>query len=86
MFVFEFFVIYLMAPLVLIFGWVANSLGMIVLSKKKLKKIGLIHTYRYLLIIDSIYLTMIFQPYLAHSFKIDLMLYSNEVLNKFQTK
>ncbi len=86
MFVFEFFVIYLMAPLVLIFGWVCNSLGMIVLSKKKLKKIGLIHTYRYLLIIDSIYLTMIFQPYLAHSFKIDLMLYSNEVLNKFQTK
>lgn len=73
----EYFVVYLMAPLILAFGLFGNITGIIVLSREKLIKIGSRNTFRYLLSIDSIYLVQILQPYLANPFNHDLTIQSN---------
>lgn len=74
----EYFVVYLMAPIILAFGLIGNLLGIIALTKReKLIKIGSRNTFRYLLILDSFYLVQILQPYLAYPFKLDLTLISN---------
>ena len=80
----EYFIVYLMAPLVLIIGLVGNTLGTLVLSKQKLIKMGSIHTLRYLLLIDSVYLLMIIQPYAAFSFGMDFTLISDRVCKLFK--
>ncbi len=83
-YVLEYFIVYLMAPLVLAIGLVGNTLGILVLSKQKLIKMGSIHTLRYLLLIDSAYLFMIIQPYLAYPFQLDFTLISDKVCKLFK--
>lgn len=62
------FVVYIMAPLVLLIGLIGNTLGFCVLLRKKMKKIGPVHMYRYLLLMDLFYLLQIVIDYLGHAF------------------
>ena len=56
----------------IIFGLFGNLFGLIVISKKKLNKIGPQITYIAMFIFDWINFVAIFQPYLSYSFNIDV--------------
>ena len=60
----SYFVIYLMAPIIFIFGLVGNLLGLLVLLRKNLAKIGPRIMYRFLLMMDIINLLSIIVNYL----------------------
>ncbi len=72
----SYFVIYLMAPLIFIFGLVGNLLGLLVLLRKNLAKIGPRIMYRFLLIMDIINLLSIFVNYLNSAFNFNLQIIS----------
>jgi hypothetical protein len=72
-----FFISYLFPPLVLLFGLIGNSLGLILLLNKDLINIGPRDTYRYLLISDSIYLLQIIVSNLEYSYDLNLSTLSN---------
>jgi hypothetical protein len=55
----DFFTNYILPPMIVIFGFIGNTLGLIVVSKKELKKIGPVLIYKFLFISDSIYLSII---------------------------
>jgi hypothetical protein len=55
----DFFTNYILPPMIAIFGFIGNTLGLIVVSKKDLKKIGPVLIYKFLFISDSIYLSII---------------------------
>jgi len=55
----DFFTNYILPPVIVIFGFIGNTLGLIVVSKKELKKIGPVLIYKFLFISDSIYLSII---------------------------
>jgi len=65
------------APILIIFGLFGNLFGLIVVSKKKLAKIGPQIIYIALYIFDSINFVLIFQSYLASQFNIDLTVFSS---------
>jgi hypothetical protein len=67
----------ILAPIMIIFGQFGNLFGLIVMSKKKLKKIGPQITYMAIFIIDWISFILIIQPYLLYSFNINVTLFSN---------
>ena len=69
---FEFFVMYILPPLILVFGQVGNCLGIIVLSNKELINIGPRNMYNYLLITDLFYLLQIVEYYLQTSYNLSL--------------
>jgi hypothetical protein len=52
--VLNFFANYLLAPIILLIGLIGNVMGMIVISRKELKKIGPVLIYMFLLIFDSL--------------------------------
>jgi hypothetical protein len=54
----NFFLSYLLAPIILIVGHVGNIFGLIVIGRKKLDKIGPVLIYKFLFIMDSIYLSI----------------------------
>ena len=54
----NFFLSYLLAPIILIVGHVGNIFGLIVIGRKKLDKIGPVLIYKFLFISDSIYLSI----------------------------
>jgi hypothetical protein len=56
----NFFVKYVFAPFILILGLIGNPMGLIVIGRKKLEKIGPVLIYKFLFIFDTIYLSMIF--------------------------
>jgi hypothetical protein len=64
----HFFVIQVMAPLILLIGFVGNTFGFFVLLKKRIKKIGPIFIYRCLMLMDMFYLLQIIIDYLGHAF------------------
>ena len=70
----HFFVINLMAPLVLLIGLVGNTFGFFVLLREKVKKIGPIYIYRYLMLMDIFYLLQIIIDYLGHAFNAEYSL------------
>jgi hypothetical protein len=72
-----FFISYLFPPLVLLFGLIGNSLGLILLLNQDLINIGPRDTYRYLLISDSIYLLQIIVSNLEYSYDLNLSTLSN---------
>ena len=52
--VLNFFANYLLAPIILLIGLIGNVMGMIVISRKELKKNGPVLIYMFLLIFDSL--------------------------------
>ena len=74
---FEYFVNYLQVPIVLSLGIIGNTLGFLILLKKKLLQIGPRFIFQALFLTDSIYLVQILQPYLAYSYNKDLSLVSS---------
>lgn len=74
---FDLIVIYIvkisLAPAILLLGLVGNILGLIISTKKRLKRIGPVHMYRYLYIIDSFYLLQIIVIYLQSNFDITIV-------------
>jgi hypothetical protein len=55
----DFFTNYILPPMINIIGLIGNTLGLIVVSKKELKKIGPVLIYKFLFISDTIYLSII---------------------------
>jgi len=68
---FEFLTNSVIVPIVFIFGMTGNFFALKVLSNKKLKDIGPIQVYKFLLITDTIYLPQIIITYLATGFNFD---------------
>lgn len=67
---FYFFVYYLFALIVLVFGTIGNISALLVLSRKRLNKFGPLIIYRFLFIVDGIYLLLILTNYLSTSYGI----------------
>jgi hypothetical protein len=65
------------APVLIIFGLFGNLFGLIVVSKKKLVKIGPQIIYIALFLFDSINFVLIFQSYLTSQFNIDITVFSS---------
>lgn len=61
-----------LAPITIILGLVGNLLGLIVILKKKLNKMGPQKIFICMFIYDLIYFPMIFHPYLAYGFGINI--------------
>ena len=55
----NYFLYYVLPPLILILGLFGNIMGTLVISGKNLKRIGPVLTYKLLFISDSIYLGII---------------------------
>jgi hypothetical protein len=55
----NFFLSYILAPIILMIGHVGNIFGLIVIGRKKLDKIGPVIIYKFLFITDSIYLSIL---------------------------
>lgn len=68
---FEYFVFYLSAPTILLLGLLGNLMGLLVLLRKQLKKLGPQNMYRYLFVYDSIALLSLLKLYLLQTFNID---------------
>ena len=60
------FIDYLLLPIMLLFGFIGNVIAIIVLTRKKLHKIGTRLMYIVLFAVDSIYLT---QQVIFHLFE-----------------
>ncbi len=54
--VLDFFTNFFLAPIILVVGLIGNLMGIIVISRKELKKIGPVLVYMLLFIFDSLYL------------------------------
>ena len=61
---FNYFVKYIFPIIILTFGLIGNTLGIIVLCNKDLKNIGPRNTYIFLFLSDSFYLLQIIETYL----------------------
>jgi len=60
------------APILIIFGLFGNLFGLIVISKKKLKKIGPQTSYIAMFIFDWINFVTIFKPFLQYGLNINI--------------
>lgn len=66
-------------PLIFMIGLVGASIGFLVFTlRKKLKNIGPVNMYKYLLITDNFYLLQVFLFYLASTFGVKIYLVSRE--------
>jgi hypothetical protein len=65
------------APTIIILGLFGNLFGLIVISKKKLAKIGPQTVYTALFIFDWINFILIFQPFALFAFNIDITVFSS---------
>lgn len=54
---FQFILNYTIAPIIFLFGFFGNIIGLIVISRKELNKIGPVLIYKFLFISDNIYLS-----------------------------
>jgi hypothetical protein len=70
---FEYFVNYILPPFVFFIGQSGNAMGVFILMKKKLKKIGPRSMYRYLFVMDSLYLLFLLESYTAISFRVNIL-------------
>ncbi len=67
----DFFMNYLFAPIILLVGLFGNTMGLILVGRKHLHKIGPVLIYKCLFITDSIYLIQIIFTYMSYSFNFD---------------
>jgi hypothetical protein len=63
----ETLVYHLLPPMILIFSFIGNSLGIIVMNRKELLKIGPIRMYQYLFIVNLIISLFILDNYLVYT-------------------
>jgi len=78
----NFFLNYVFAPVVLILGLIGNPIGLIVVGRKKMGKIGPVLVYKFLFIFDTIYLSIFYLIFLYFKFYIHtivIFLSSNSV-------
>ncbi len=73
---FDYFSNYIFPPLILGFGLVGNFLGFKVMKRPKMLEIGPRNIYKYLFIMDSIYLVEIIVTNLQLSYSIDITVLS----------
>lgn len=74
---FMFFINYIFPPLILVLGLIGNSLGIVIVLRKNLRKIGPIHIYCYMFASDTAYLVQIVITYLYYSYDIHIDAYSS---------
>jgi hypothetical protein len=76
--VFEYFILNIFPPFLLIIGMIGNSLGFIVLTSKtnKLSKLSVRNLMRFIAILDTLYLFQIIADYLTNSYNLDIRLIS----------
>jgi hypothetical protein len=74
---FEYFVKYILPGLILGLGLFGNSLGFKVMERPKMLEIGPRNAYKYLFIMDTIYLLQLIVTNLQLSYQIDITLISN---------
>jgi hypothetical protein len=55
----NFFLNSFIPPIIFILGLIGNTIGLIMLSRNELKKIGPVLIYKFLFISDSIYLSIV---------------------------
>jgi hypothetical protein len=72
-----------LAPAIIILGLFGNLFGLIVISKKKLAKIGPQIVYIALFKFDLLKLFLIFQPYALFAFNIDITVFSSLICKKY---
>ncbi len=70
-----FFLKFFLAPTIIIVGLFGNTMSLIVISKKSLKKIGPILIYKFLFISDTIYLSKLLSnyKYIYHKYHLDYL-------------
>lgn len=73
---FQIFIKFILPPIILFLGLIGNSIGFVVLLNKKLRKLGPLIIYKYLLLIDSLYLIQIVVTYFELTFGYSLTLIS----------
>ena len=66
------------APIIIVFGFTGNLLGLITISKKAISKMGPHSVFICMFAMDFIYFPLIFHPYLAYAFGINVTAMSNE--------
>jgi hypothetical protein len=66
-----------LAPIIIILGSIGNLMGLIVISNKKLNQMGPQKIFICMFTLDCIYLPLVFHPYLAYAFQINLTAMSN---------
>ena len=66
------------APIIIVFGFTGTLLGLITISRKALSKMGPNSVFICLFVMDFIYFQLIFHPYLAYAFDINVTAMSNE--------
>ncbi len=65
--------IYVFPPMILCFGMIGNMVGLVVVSQKKMKKIGPRLTYLFLFLTDTIFLPLIIINHLGFAYGLDLL-------------
>ena len=73
---FENFIVNIFPPFILVMGIIGNSLGFIILSRKKFLKLPIRNFMRFLAFIDTFYLLQIIADYLTNTFNMDIRMIS----------
>ena len=73
----EYFVFFVLGPLIFFVGLIGNTLGLIIFIKGNLKTFGPVHMYRYLFIFDSAALIAISNYYFIEGFFINFIAISS---------
>ena len=81
---YEYFVYYLMAPIVLGFGLVGNITALVVFFKGKLERIGPVLIYKLMFICDIYYIIQILVFYLQYPFNLNMTILSSLVCKVWQ--
>ena len=80
---YQFFVYYLMGPLVFLTGMVGNIIAIIILSRRSMTKLGPKNIYLYLFICDSIFLSFIIVNYFDFGYDYDLTVLSKYICKMY---
>ena len=77
--VFEYFILNIFPPFLLIIGVIGNSLGFIILTSNtnKLSKLSVRNLMRFIAIMDTLFLFQIIADYLTNSYNLDIRLISS---------
>ena len=68
----DYFVYKIFAPLVVLFGLYGNLIGLVIMARKAIRKIGPLYIYRFLFIVDTLCLTQCLVAYMKYAQSIDL--------------
>ena len=80
--VFQFFLRYLFAPIILLNTLFGSTIGLLIFSKKKLNKMGPIQIYKFLLSIEYLDV-LVLKQYLQYAFDFDFTTYSTFICRAY---